>query len=73
MSGPEDDIECTAIGRSPGDRRNKLMVPPCNCPRCRPEILEADERGQWLRISGRRQRLHVEDIELNATGRKLLG
>lgn len=73
MSKEEPEIECTAIGYTPDDRRNKLMVPPCNCPRCKPEVLEADERGQWLRVSGRRQRLHVEDIELNATGRELLG
>lgn len=73
MSEAEEDIECTAIGFRPDDERNILMIPPCNCPRCRPQALPDDERGQWLRVSGRRQRLRVEDLELGETGRELLG
>ncbi|MCP3911562.1 MAG: hypothetical protein GY713_11465 [Actinomycetia bacterium] len=73
MSESEPEIECTAIGFSPEDERNKLMVPPCDCPRCRPEAPPDDERGMWLRVSGRRQRLRVEDLELSRRGRHLLG
>ena len=65
--------ECTAIGFSPEDERNILMVPPCNCPRCRAEPLDPDEKGKWLRVSGRLQRRRVEDVELSPQGRALLG
>ena len=68
------DVACTALGNDRSDARNPHMVPPCTCPRCTSEAeTPHPDQGTWLRVSGRTQRLAVEDVTLGATGQALLG
>lgn len=65
--------ECTALDYERPDL-NPLFVPPCNCPRCSAERLQhVSAPRNWLRVSGRRQRLHVAPVDLGPTGQAALG
>ncbi len=68
--------ECTAVVADGDPRPNVLFTPPCTCSWCAPGPAEfAAERPDrnWLRMSGSRQRLRVENVQLGAAGRALLG
>ena len=75
MVSVEDEIPCTAIENDWGDERpNILMHPQCQCPRCKAAEVELQNDGEgWLRMSGTRQRLRVEAVELGQTGTEALG
>ena len=70
-----DEIPCTALENDWGDDRpNILMHPQCACPKCKAAEIENPGAGEgWLRMSGSRQRLRVEALELGETGSALLG
>ncbi len=71
--------ECTATENARGERPNPLFVPDCACAACSAReaaaLAEADRRTSttWLRASGNRQRLAVENIQLSERGRAALG
>lgn len=68
------EVECTRVPGELSERPNILFVPACDCPRCAAEPVEEYlEDETWLRVSGSRQRLHVEALTLGETGRALLG
>ena len=70
---PNDEL-CTAFSNDPDDRRNPVFVPPCSCPRCAADPIEAgSKRRNWLRVSGRQQRLPVEAMVLGTVGKAVLG
>ena len=69
-----EDTVCTALGNGREDERNFLFEPPCNCPRCKPELTAGDTgSARWLRVSGRRQRFAVQPMTLGPAGRAMLG
>ncbi len=46
----------------------------CDCPRCAAIPVPADQAPRnWLRVSGRTQRLRVEAVDLGPHGQALLG
>ncbi|MFN0030442.1 MAG: hypothetical protein ACKV2O_25085 [Acidimicrobiales bacterium] len=46
----------------------------CDCPRCAASPVPEDQAPRnWLRVSGRTQRLRVEAIDLGPHGQALLG
>ena len=70
---PGPEVVCTAVEYET-ERSNPLFVPPCSCPRCAADPIEFYSRQRrWLRVSGRRQRFHVEELDLGPTGKASLG
>ncbi len=68
------ELECTAVVKEGESPANPLFTPPCDCPRCAPEVIYDQVDGDgWLRLSGHRQRYRVAMVELGATGRAVLG
>ena len=73
------DTECTAIENVRGERPNPLFVPDCTCPACTRREAErlAEAPGwapvNWLRSSGRSQRVRVENLALSERGHAALG
>ena len=69
-----EEQNCTAALNDGDTPPNVLFTPPCGCPNCAPDKTydhEADDG--WLRISGTRQRFHVEVVQLGAVGKAVLG
>lgn len=69
------DAVCTAVTVDGAPRENVLFAPPCTCANCAPDLnaFSGDPSETWLRMSGSRQRLRVENVELGAAGKALLG
>ncbi|MGH1488822.1 MAG: hypothetical protein ACRBK7_05415 [Acidimicrobiales bacterium] len=71
------DVECTAIVIAGDPRPNVLFTPPCTCSNCAPDRSYDHTAGRrddrWLRMSGSRQRLRVQNVELGAAGAEMLG
>jgi len=67
-----DEIQCTAIENEWESPPNPLMHPPCQCPKCKVDPIEADPSPGRLRASGMRQRPAVEAVELGTEGQDLL-
>ena len=80
MSEPRDQADgarCKAISHEGDPPDNPLFTPPCDCPRCAPPHVPADEQSGtttiWIAADGRPVRHEVDDLDLGEVGHQLLG